>query len=158
MKIEVKRDPFLFGFAAFLVLLVVALVWHKDVTFKEGAAFIMGALAMPALLGRAKGDDDDDLDGGVTVPVPGAERTTDPEQHRPRGIAQQVVALAFAAALLVGCREPAAPITPQQKATTAEATYAAEMQHCVDVAETLAESTACRAQVRTRWATDGGAR
>jgi hypothetical protein len=52
MPIQIKRDPFLFAFAGFLVLVVGGLIWHGDVTFKEGAAFIVGALAMPALFGK----------------------------------------------------------------------------------------------------------
>lgn len=56
MPIELKKSPYLFAFAAFLVLVTGALIWHHDVTFKEGAAFITGALAMPALFGAKKSD------------------------------------------------------------------------------------------------------
>lgn len=58
MPIELKRDPYLWGFSAFLVCFAGALVWHGDATFKEGAAFITGALAMPALFGRKTDSDE----------------------------------------------------------------------------------------------------
>jgi hypothetical protein len=51
-------------------------------------------------------------------------------------------------------------MTAQEKATTAESTYAAEQLACVDKANTLEESKACRAEVRKKWAVgaDGGAK
>lgn len=49
------------------------------------------------------------------------------------------------------------PVTPAQKATAADATYAADQQRCVQDSATLAESKACRARVREQWHVDGGA-
>lgn len=66
MPIEIKKNAWLWVFSAFLVAATFALVWHKDVTFKEGAAFVTGALAMPALFGTKKKDDDDDQPPGQT--------------------------------------------------------------------------------------------
>lgn len=56
-----------------------------------------------------------------------------------------------------GCPAPE-PLTPQEKAHVADTTFGKEMLRCVDKAETLEESKACRAAVRERWGVDGGAR
>ena len=37
---EFKKDRALLAFAALLVVITAGLVWHKDVTWKEGAAFV----------------------------------------------------------------------------------------------------------------------
>ena len=50
--LEFKKDPYLLAFAAFLVGCAVALVMHHDVTVKEAAGFLTGALAFPGLFGR----------------------------------------------------------------------------------------------------------
>ncbi len=55
--LQFKNDKALIAFAVVLVGATAALIWHGDVTWKEGAAFIMGALALPGLFGK-KGDDD----------------------------------------------------------------------------------------------------
>lgn len=52
--IQIKKDPYLLAFAAFLVLVTGGLVWHGDVSWKEAAAFIAGALALPGLFGVVK--------------------------------------------------------------------------------------------------------
>ena len=55
---------------------------------------------------------------------------------------------ALAVALLAGACEALAGCKP---AASAEAAYTGELLRCVDKAETLAESRACRAEVDKRW-------
>lgn len=151
MPIELKKSPYLFGFAAVLVLATLALVWQHAITMREAVAFIMGALALPGLFGTKKKDDDDNNDGGVTVPVddgPGASVQAIGPKKLP-GVITPITML-----FLVGC----ASATPQEKAAAADATYAANHLKCVDAATTLAESKACRARVRAEWNVDGGAK
>lgn len=57
-KLQFKTDARLIAFAVVLVVVTSALIWHKDVTVKEGFAFLGGALALPGLFGSAKSDDD----------------------------------------------------------------------------------------------------
>lgn len=52
--IQIKRDPVLLGFAAVLVIAAAFLVHHGDVSWKEAAAFVGGALALPGLFGATK--------------------------------------------------------------------------------------------------------
>lgn len=85
LPIQFKRSPYLWLFSAVLVAVTGVLIWHHDVKFTEGAAFITGALAMPGLFGKKKDkddtsdDDDSDSDkkdppaaGGATPLVVGA--------------------------------------------------------------------------------------
>lgn len=149
MPIEIKRDKWLWAFAVALVAMTFALVWHHDVTFKEGAAFVIGALAMPGLFGTRK-KEDDNHDGGVTVPVddvPGPSVQKIGEKSLPAIITPITMVL-----VLAGCSA-----SPQEKAAAADATYTADHLACVDEAKTLAESKACRAKVRAAWHVDGGA-
>ncbi|MCW5834507.1 MAG: hypothetical protein KIS78_19050 [Labilithrix sp.] len=74
-----------------------------------------------------------------------------------------IVALGFGLAFagIIGHASCTTPATAQQAA--AEGAYGAALLRCVDEAETLAESKACRARVDEQWgitqtATDGGAR
>jgi hypothetical protein len=46
----------------------------------------------------------------------------------------------------------------ESKARAAEATYLGEHLRCVEEADTLAESKACRRGVDARWHVDGGAK
>lgn len=156
MPIEIKRDKWLWAFAVALVAMTFALVWHRDVTFKEGAAFVVGALAMPGLFGTRK-KEDDNHDGGVTVPVediPGPSVQKIGEKALP-AIITPITMAALAMALTASC---AAAASPEQKATAADSTFTADMIKCVDDASTLAESKACRAKVRQTWHVDGGAK
>lgn len=52
--LEIKKDPKLLAFAAFLVAVCASLVVHGDITWKEAAAFIGAALGLPGLLGHTK--------------------------------------------------------------------------------------------------------
>ena len=161
MPVEIKRDKWLWAFAALLVAMTFALVWHHDVTFKEGAAFVVGALAMPGLFGTRKKPDDDNHDGGVTVPVsdaPGPTVQKIGERSLPAIITPvSLVALIWSAlaltALTAAC---AAAASPDQKAAAADISYASDQLACVDKYDTRAEADACRERVRKQWHLDAG--
>lgn len=71
--IQVKNDPPLLIFSAVLLIATFALIAHGDVTWKEGAAFILGALALPGLFGRkekADGLESEDLKDDDDPPPP----------------------------------------------------------------------------------------
>ncbi len=53
-SIQLKRDPALLAFAAFLLLGAGLLVWQKVVTWQEAVTFLGGALALPGLFGATK--------------------------------------------------------------------------------------------------------
>ncbi len=95
MPIQIKRDPYLWAFAALLVVGTMALIWHHDVTFKEGAAFIGGALAMPALLGTKKKDDDDQPPGQTPVLVDERTSNTLPVPREPSVMPYRTLAARF---------------------------------------------------------------
>lgn len=61
-RLEVKKSPYVWAFAALLVLFAAFAIHQKVCTFKEGAAFIVGALAFPALLGSKNDEDEGELD------------------------------------------------------------------------------------------------
>jgi hypothetical protein len=67
--LQFKNDKALLAFAAVLVVATAALIWHGDVTWKEGGAFIMGALALPGLFGKKSDDDKKDPPAGGATPV-----------------------------------------------------------------------------------------
>lgn len=147
MAIEAKRDirvvvPYtVITLALFGALFVKACTWQQ---FLAGLAL----LNVPAFFGLKKSNDDDGTPPAQT-PVFVDERTanTMPSAPLKRG------ALISGVVMLAAC---AAAATPQQKNDAADATYAADMARCVDEATTLAESKACRANVRATWHVDGG--
>lgn len=49
------------------------------------------------------------------------------------------------------CACSCAPLTPQEKSVAADSAYLADMLQCVDKAETLAASKACRVAARAAW-------
>lgn len=65
-----KRDPYLLGFAAIVVLVVGGLVFKGAVSWKEAAAFLTGALALPGLFGAKPSNDDDDDNTPTLRPPP----------------------------------------------------------------------------------------
>ena len=67
--LQFKNDKALLAFAALLVVATALLVWHGDVTWKEGGAFIMGALALPGLFGKKEDDDKKDPPAGGATPL-----------------------------------------------------------------------------------------
>lgn len=67
-NLKIKTDPKLLAFAALLVLVTAALIAHGDVSFKEGAAFIAGALALPGLFGKTQDEPPPPPNGGE-IPV-----------------------------------------------------------------------------------------
>ena len=69
-NLKLKTHPALLGFAALLCLVVTALVLHGDATWKEGAAFLAGALALPGLFGI--GNDSPPKEGSM-LPPPGRD-------------------------------------------------------------------------------------
>ncbi len=66
-----------------------------------------------------------------------------------------VLLVAQSVATLTGCPRP---MTPQEKAVVAASAFSAEMLACVEKSPTIQESRSCRADVRTRWGVDVGAR
>ena len=148
MPVQLKRDPYLWAFAVVLVIATMSAVYAGHATMREAAALIIGALAMPGLFGTRK-KEDDNHDGGVTVPVdvPGPSVQKIGEKSLPAIITPITMIL-----VLAGCSA-----SPQEKAAAADATYTADHLACVDEAKTLAESKACRAKVRAAWHVDGGA-
>lgn len=126
-KLQIKKDPYLLAFAAILIIAAEVLVGFDKVSFKEAAAFIGGALALPGLFGAASSDDDS------TPPAPGAAA---------------LLALVAGASLIVGCPRP---LTPEEKQKAAEGSYGAELQTCVQQSKTAAQADECAADVRARW-------
>lgn len=57
--IEIKRDPKLLAFYAVLIVVVGVLVWHQDVTWQQGGAFLAAALGIPNVIGTKKLDASD---------------------------------------------------------------------------------------------------
>lgn len=76
-QITVKRDPYLFAFAGLLVVVVGGLVGAHVITWREAAAFLGGALALPGLFGAAEKTRE-----SLTPPEPPAPPTSDPEVKR----------------------------------------------------------------------------
>lgn len=148
MPIELKRDPYLWAFAAVLVLATFALVWHHDVTWKEGAAFITGALAMPALFGTKK-KDDDNRDGGVTVPVDDAPGPS-VQQFGPKKLPGIITPITMAVMLITPSCTPADP------KLEAESGYDAQQKACIASHATKAAIDKCRDDVKAAWSNDAG--
>ncbi len=133
MPIQFKASPYLLAFAAFLVLVTMALVWHHDVSWKEGAAFVVGALAMPGLFGAKPGPDD-----------------PPPPPPPPPAPATIILSGALLTLALAGC-------FPADKKVEAAAGYSAQQTKCVEQYATKSEIDACRDRVKAAWAvTDAG--
>lgn len=54
--LEIKKDPYVLGFAAIVLVCATALVWHGDVTLARALELVGAALFAPGILGLKKTD------------------------------------------------------------------------------------------------------
>lgn len=124
-KVKFKKDKYLLAFAGVLLIVTAVLVGLDKVTFKEAAAFLAGALALPGLFGATPDDEDPPAAGGAAI----------------------ILFLVFLPSL-TGCSRP---MTPDEKRKAAEGTYGGDLQACVDKSSSPAAADVCAEGVRRKW-------
>lgn len=110
-RVEFKKDPRVIVFAIVLVAVVGGLVWHGDLSAKEGLAFLGAALALPGLFGAKKDDEPPTGASGLPrinqsdpPPASSGSRLRAATFHA-AGVLALVTALFAIGTLLSGCRQ-----------------------------------------------------